>query len=147
VEKSKLKRLGHPQPQAGIEKNTYYLRCLRCGDLVHWTSSVCKKCLANPLQERRETPRIRFQKTFVHDGLFATILNIGVGGVQIKTKTSLSVGEVLKLAFSLEDGIARFGGIVVYAQSLSNGNLLAGVRFSDLSPRDAGPLNRFLRSG
>jgi hypothetical protein len=67
--------------------------------------------------------------------------------VQIKTKTSLSVGEVFKLAFSLEDGIARFGGIVVYAQSLSNGNLLAGVRFSDLSPRDAGLLNRFLRSG
>jgi hypothetical protein len=82
----------------------------------------------------------------MHNAFLATIQNISRGGVQIKTKAPLPVGEVLKLAFSLERDIARFDGTIVYAQSLSNGDLLAGLEFDGYSYRDARLLNRFLDS-
>ncbi len=141
-----LKDLNHNQPRVGNGNHSYYIVCLRCGGLVHWTASVCENCLANPLKERRGTLRFNWRKTFIHDDLLATVCNISGGGVQIKTKTSLSIGRVLKMAFSLEEGMIRFYGTVVYSQSLSNGNWLAGVKFDSLLERDARLLDRFLAS-
>ncbi len=82
----------------------------------------------------------------MHNGFLATVQNISGGGVQIKTGTALSAGEKLKIAFSLEAGMLSFGGIIMYAQSLSDGNWLAGVKFTDLSDKDSKLLKRFLDS-
>lgn len=133
-----------------MEGNTghheHHIHCLRCGRLVHWTSSVCENCLTDPIKDRRGAPRVNFRRTFMHNGFLATVQNISGGGVQIKTGTALSVGEELKIAFSLEAGMLSFGGIIVYAQSLSDGNWLAGVAFTDLSDKDSELLKRFLDS-
>lgn len=146
IDKSRSKGLRQSQPGVVTGKDNYYVRCPRCGGLVHWSSPICEKCLADPLKDPRETPRVSFRKTFMHDGLIATVYNMSGGGVQIKTKRPLFVGELLKIAFSLEDGMLRFGGIVVYVRFLSAGNLLAGVKFAELSARDSELLNRFLYS-
>jgi hypothetical protein len=92
------------------------------------------------------TPRINFRKTFLYDGLVATVQNISEGGVQIKTQTRLPVGEEFRIAFSLGDGIARFGVTVVYIRSLSKGNVLAGLKLVNLPTRQAERLQDFLDS-
>jgi diguanylate cyclase (GGDEF)-like protein len=97
-------------------------------------------------KDRRSGPRIKISKTFMHDGLQATVQNISKGGVQIKTKMSLPVGRILKIAFSLGDGIARFVGSVVYTKPLSDGYSLSGVRFTEVSKKDLLLLDRFLDS-
>ena len=51
-----------------------------------------------------------------------------------------------RMAFSLGDGIGTFLGSVVYTRSLSEGNILAGVKFADVSRKDSLLLNRFLDS-
>ena len=85
-------------------------------------------------------------KTFMHDGLQATIQNISREGIQIRTKTALAVGDALTIALALERGIVRFGGTVVYLKSLADGHSLAGLRFLDLSAEDARVLDGFLKS-
>jgi len=130
----------------GYQKITSSIRCLHCGCPVHWTSVICETCRSNPFKERRMTPRINFRKTFLYDGLVATVHNISEGGVQIKTRTRLSVGKEFRIAFSLGDGIARFGVTVVYIRSLSKGNLLAGLKLVNLPTRQAERLQDFLDS-
>lgn len=168
-DKKKSKESGQPQLEVDLGKDNYYIRCLNCGNLVHWASSVCENCLADPrkkmvsekdqniakgflkkphhpIKEQRKTPRIMIRKTFLHDGLHATIQNISQGGIQIKTKTSLSVGEALNIALVLENKIVRFSGIIVYVRSLSDGNSLAGLRFLEISDEDTRLLNFFVNS-
>ena len=146
-----------------------HIYCVNCSNLVHWASNVCENCLCDPrrkkspergqtvasnflsegnhpYKERRATPRIKTRKTFLHDGFLAKIQNISQGGIQMKTRTSLPVDKIVKMAFSLGDGIGRFAGSVVYAHSLSDADLLAGVKFAELSDRDSLLLRRFLDS-
>lgn len=134
------------QPRTDAGKSNSHIRCLSCGNLIHWTSSICENCLSDPAKDPRGTPRISFRKTFMHDGLIATVQNVSEGGVQIRTKKSLSTGEVIRIALSLGDGMVRFCGIVVYVQSLSNGDLLAGIKLAGLSDKDSGLLSRFLET-
>jgi hypothetical protein len=94
--------------------------------------------------ERRGNARINLRKTFVYDDLLAKVCNISRGGVQIKTGSSLSVGEFCTIAFSLENGMLVFEGIVVYVRTLSGSDLLAGLKFAKLSNKHSGVLNRFL---
>jgi len=122
------------------------LRCLNCGSPIHWASDICENCLADPLKDRRENARINLRKTFVYDDLLAKVCNISRGGVQIKTGSSLSVGEFRTIAFSLENGMLVFEGIVVYVQTLSGSDLLAGIRFTELTDRNSGLLNRLVCS-
>jgi len=166
-EKAKSKGLDDPQLQIGIEKDNHRIRCLSCGSLVHWTSSICKNCLADPLkrtdsqrgqeiartflrevhpslEDRRRSPRIRIRKTIMDDRLQATIHNISWGGVQIQTETPLSVGKMLSIPLRLEGDDTKFGGVVVYVQSLTEGGSLAGIQFSEISDQDSRILKRFL---
>lgn len=166
-EKAKTKGLGQPQLEIGIEKDDHCIRCLNCGSLVHWTSSMCENCLADPLkktdskksqeiaraflrevsqsvEDRRRSPRIRVRKTIKQDSLVATIHNISRGGLQIETRKSLSVGHILNIALPLEGDDAKLNGVVVYVQSLSDGGSLAGIQFSGISNEDSRLLKRFL---
>jgi len=168
-EKQKSKEFGLPQLQVDLGKDNYYIRCLSCGNLVHWAASICESCLADPrkkivsedgrpvttfipttpipsIKDRRTAPRIIVRKTFLHDGLQATIQNMSREGIQIKTKTPLSVGDRLTIALTLENSIVRFGGIVVYVRSLSDGSSLAGLRFVTISDEDTEVLEGFLDS-
>jgi hypothetical protein len=130
----------------GYKKTTSSIRCLHCGCPVHWTSVICEKCRSNPFKERRVAPRTNFRKTFLYDGFVATVHNMSAGGVQIKTQTPLPVGEEFRIAFSLGDGMAQFDGTVIYTQSLSKGNSLAGLRFVNLPTRETERLQCFLDS-
>jgi hypothetical protein len=122
------------------------LRCLNCGSPIHWASDVCQNCLADPLKDRRENSRIIFRKTFVYDDFVAKFCNISRGGAQIKTKTPLSVGEFRRMAFHSDNSMLLLEGTVVYVHPLSGGDWLAGVKFTELTDRDAGLLNRLLCS-
>lgn len=168
-EKLKSKGLGHLQLEIGMEKDTHYIRCLSCGSLVHWTSSLCENCLADPLkrtdsrkareiaraflrevgqsvEDRRRAPRIRIRKTITYDSLQAIIRNISRGGAQIRTRDSLSLGKMLKIALPLEDGKVTLGGVVQYVQPSPDGDLLAGVQFLEISDEESWLLNGFIES-
>ncbi len=165
-EKRKSKELAQFQWEADLARDKYYIRCLTCDSLVHWTSHLCENCLADPRKtvsekgekvarevlmkpvyrtnERRKSSRIKMGKTFFYDGLRGTIQNISRGGLQIMTKTPLSVGKPIRMAFNLENAFGRFVGSVVYAQPLSDGNLLVGVEFTRLSDKGLQLLKGFL---
>jgi diguanylate cyclase (GGDEF)-like protein len=168
-EKKESKVLGESQLEVDLGKDNYYIHCLNCRHLVHWAASICENCLADPRRkppserrrnvgdtplsvslhpsnDRRKSPRVKMTKTFMHDGLQATIQNISREGIQIRTKTALAVGDALTIALALERGIVRFGGTVVYLKSLADGQSLAGLRFLDLSAEDARVLDGFLKS-
>jgi diguanylate cyclase (GGDEF)-like protein len=102
--------------------------------------------LSYPAIERRKSPRIKIEKTFVCDGFQATILNISQGGIQIKTKASVPVGKILKMAFSLGSSIVSLVGSVIYRLPLSDGHSLMGLKFTEVSKKDSTLLNRFLDS-
>jgi len=146
-------------PEVGRAKDNDHIHCLNCGSLVHRASVMCGNCLADPRVktvhrsgmrgrsiDRRRSPRIVLRKTVLHDGLITTACNISAQGMQIKTKSVLSANEIFRIAFSLEDGMIRLSGHVVYANNLSDGSLLAGVRFSEVLGKDSDLLGRFLES-
>lgn len=165
--KEKSKSKGPRDADLETEKESHTIRCLNCGNPVHWASTTCDQCLGDPLrktdskksdeiastflrkgsptfEDRRESPRIRIRKNIVHDSLNATIHNISWGGVQIKTEASLSVGSMLNIDVPLEGDETKLGGVVVYVQSLPEGGALAGIRFSEISREDSRLLNLFL---
>jgi diguanylate cyclase (GGDEF)-like protein len=144
VNKSISKELIQHELEGEVGKGNGSIRCLSCGSFVHWASSTCEGCLSDPMRDPRETPRISFRKTFIHDDLLARIQNISQGGIQLKTRTSLSIGDLVRIALYVEDGIVRLCGTVVYARSLSAGDLLAGIKFYRLCPKDSELWKRFL---
>ncbi|NIO04880.1 MAG: diguanylate cyclase [Proteobacteria bacterium] len=166
-EKSKSKGSGRSQPGRGMRKESHTIRCLNCGNPVHWSSTTCDKCLADPLQktdsrkaqkiastylreasssyeDRRGSPRIRIRETITHDNIQAVLHNISWGGIQIKTEASLSIGRRLNVALPLEGEDAKLGGVVVYVQPIPDGGSLAGIKFSKTSKEDSRLLNLFL---
>jgi two-component system cell cycle response regulator len=166
-EKSKSKGLEYPLLKVARRDDHHYIRCLNCGHRVHWTSSVCQNCLADPLrktdsqrsqeiartlfrevhpslEDRRRSPRIRIRKTIMDERLQATIHNISLGGAQIETERLLTVGKVLHMALPLEGEDVRLSGVVVYVQSPASGGSLAGIQFSEVSDKDSELLKRFL---
>ena len=166
-EKLRSKGFVHPELQIGIEKDDHMIRCLNCGHLVQWTSSICENCMADPLrktdstkgqeiartflrevgrsvEDRRKAPRIRIRRTIIHDSLQAITHNISMGGLQIKTDASLSVGKTIKIPLPLKKSKLTLDGIVVYVQSLADAGSLVGVQFSEMSLQDSRLLNDFL---
>jgi len=127
------KELGQPQLEVRREKNQN-------------TAPNPPNELSYPAIERRKSPRIKIEKTFVCDGFQATILNISQGGIQIKTKASAPVGRILKMAFSLGSSIVSLVGSVIYRLPLSDGHSLMGLKFTEVSRKDSTILNRFLDS-
>ena len=166
-EKSKSKGVAYPLLGVARRDDHHTIRCLNCGYRVHWTSTVCENCLADPLKrtdseksreiartlfkemhpsldDRRRSPRIRVRQTMVSERLQATINNVSLGGAQIRTAESLAVGKTLRIALPLEGGDLRLKGVVVYVQSAGETGSLAGIRFSDISDEESQSLKRFL---
>ena len=166
-EKSKSKGVEYPLLQAMGHDDHHAIRCLNCGQRVHWTSSVCENCLADPLRktdshksrdivrtlfkemspsldDRRRSPRIRIRKTMVDERLQAIIHNVSLGGTQIETSASLGVGRTLGITLPLEGEDVRLSGLVVYVQSAGERGSLAGIQFSEISDEQSQSLKRFL---
>lgn len=166
-DKSRSREPEDAQLYKATEPEDHTIRCLNCGNPVHWASTTCENCLADPLRktdsgkgqeiarsllrelspahdDRRKSPRIRVRETIQHDSIEATIHNISWGGVQIKTETSLSVGSMLNIALPVQGGTEKLRGLVVYAQSLPDGGSLAGIQFSEISNEVSRALNLFL---
>ncbi len=102
-----------------------------------WGSSGFEK-------ERRKSPRVRLHKAFMYNGFQATIINIGRGGLQIKTRTPLSVGQVVTVAFPLSGRIINTEGKVVHTRLSSDGSLVAGLPFDRISEDHASVVASFL---
>jgi len=153
------------QQEVDIGRDNYYIRCLNCDHLVHWAADVCENCLANPRKKeapvisekqiaellghgsdanRRRSPRVKLQKTFMYDGFQATIVDIAQGGVQIKTRTPLSVGQVVRFAFTLPDRLIRFEGKVVHTRLATGGNVIAGIAFEKISEDHAAAVMQYI---
>jgi hypothetical protein len=155
--------------ETDLGKDNSEIRCINCGSLVHWEQNVCECCLSDPRKirgpgrpqqtapsyrkdedyrcfERRVDPRVRIHKTFLHDGFLATIQNISQGGVQIKTKESIRVGRTIKTAFTMNGGIVKPLGLVMYVHLLPGPDRLVGLRFVKLSHNDLVLLRCFLDS-
>jgi hypothetical protein len=48
-----------PKRPAGFHKGediNYYVPCLNCGTFVHWSTTVCEKCLADPMIKKDSEP-------------------------------------------------------------------------------------------
>lgn len=145
-DRSNLKAGEQSHPEAYVPKARHTIRYLNCGSPVGLMTSTCETCLSDPFKDRRGNRRTSFRKTFMYDGLIATIHNISRGGIQIKTNAVLRIGQELKIGFSLDGGMVKVRGTIVYVQSLSHGKMLAGIEFSELSEKDSELLNRFLNS-
>ncbi len=87
---------------------------------------------------------MKFQKTFIYDGFQGTIIDIGQGGLQIKTQSTLSVGQVVAIAFTLPDRLIRFVGRVVYTRLAADGSLHAGINFDQISEGHASAVARYI---
>jgi two-component system cell cycle response regulator len=165
-EKSRAKGLENPQLKMGVEKDNHHVRCLSCGTLVHWTASICKNCLADPLKrtdpyrsqeivraffrevhpsldDRRRFPRIRVRGTVLDPRLPARVHNISWGGVQIETGTPVWIGKSLTLCLPVDDDEGEFKGVVVYVDA-SEGGSVAGIQFSEISDHESKLLKRLL---
>ena len=155
-----------PRLESHTGHDDCYIQCANCGHMVHWAAIVCDNCLVDPrrrkergiseeertkwvgqgaAEERRKGPRIKLRKTFMYDGFQATIIDIAQGGLQIKTRAPVSVGQVLTIAFTLPDRLIRFKGNVVHAGTTANGRLIAGVTFDEISEDDASAVAHFIR--
>ena len=165
--KAKSKGLEPSELEIGVEKDNHYIRCLNCGHFVHWTSSLCDNCLADPLkrdesqkseeiartflrevgesvEDRRKAPRIKIRKTITGDSLITAICNISRGGVQVKTKEAQPIGQKLGIPLPFDDCSLTVDGVVVYVQPAADGGSLAGVQFSKMTDEDSRILKRFL---
>jgi len=146
IQEAKTEGMAQPEADGYHPKFESTFRCQHCGSPTPWASEVCENWFADPSQDRRENSRISFRKTFVYDDLVAKFCNISRGGAQIKTRTSLSVGELLRMAVSWNNAMLVLKGTVVYVHPLSGGDSLAGVKFTELTVRDSGLLDRVLCS-
>jgi len=146
IQEAETEGIAQPEADGYHPKFGSTIRCLNCGSPIHWASEVCQNCLADPSKDRRENSRVIFRKTFVYDDLVAKFCNISRGGAQIKTRAPLSVGELLRMAFYWDNAMLVLKGTVVYVHPLSGGDSLAGVKFTELTDRDSGLLDRFLGS-
>ena len=153
------------QLEADIGRDNFYIRCVNCQNLVHWASLICENCLADPRKkeaaevstegiiqitgeglekERRKSPRVRLHKAFMYNGFQATIINIGRGGLQIKTRTPLSTGQAVTIAFPLSGRIINMEGKVAHTRLSSDGSLIAGLPFARISEDHASIIANFL---
>jgi len=168
-EKAKSKGLEAVEVRIDFEKDDHYIRCLNCGNPVHWTSSVCEKCMADPMarpdsrrsreiartflrevaasvEDRRKAPRVKIDRTITYESMEATICNISTGGVQIRVRASHSVGDPVRIVVPLKDGELALSGVVVYAHPTEGGEGLVGVRFSKLPDGESHLLKSLLQS-
>jgi diguanylate cyclase (GGDEF)-like protein len=165
--KSKSKGTEYPLLEMAEREDRHYIRCLNCGCRVHWTSTVCGNCLSDPLRrsdseksreiartlfkeihpsldDRRRSPRIRIRKPMMDERLQATITNVSLGGAQISTETSLTLGKTLRVALPLEGEDLQLSGVVVYVQSTGESGSVAGIQFSEISDDQSQRLKSFL---
>jgi hypothetical protein len=102
------------------------------------------------MKERRNHPRARaslsvlFSKDIYPKLTVATILNLGFGGVQIKSLYSLNKGDRLDLTLGLPTKAVKCQGRVMYALKSKEGSVKAGIRFDLLPVSDRLYLGQYL---
>jgi hypothetical protein len=100
------------------------------------------------LSERRIHPRYAVQKIvsyrYKHKKYLTLTLNVGLGGIQIKTHCGLPEGEHLDLEFVLGSTSIRLKGRTVYSESLPGGQRVSGVQFTGMSYQGHSMLRGYL---
>lgn len=97
---------------------------------------------------RRSHPRYPVQKiTSYHYGgrNFLTLtLDLGVGGMKIKTHQHLSENQLLNFKLVLGQNSVRLRGRIVYSQFLPDKQSVSGIEFIGISDRDRTALADYL---
>lgn len=76
--------------------------------------------------------------------LLTVTLNLGLGGMKIKTHYHLSPGELLDFTLVLGDASIGLKGRTVYSHALPNKQKASGIEFIDLSEQDWRMLRDYL---
>lgn len=73
-------------------------------------------------------------------------LDLGLGGMKIKTPHLLPAGERLDVKLALGDISIGLKGRTIYSHSLPDNQMVAGIHFLELSERDMTLLHDFLET-
>ena len=76
--------------------------------------------------------------------LLTVTLNLGLGGMKIKTHCHLSPGELLDFTLVLGDASIGLKGRTVYSHALPNRQTASGIEFVNLSEQDRNILHDYL---
>jgi len=111
-----------------------HIYCVNCSNLVHWASNVCENCLCDPRRKKSPERGQTVASNFLSEGNHPYKERRATP--RIKTRKTF-----------LHDGfLAKIQNISQGGNSLSDADLLAGVKFAELSDRDSLLLRRFLDS-
>jgi diguanylate cyclase (GGDEF)-like protein len=120
ADKSISKKCREPSPVHAVRKNTESIQSETCDNPLSSASSAYEGCLSDPAEQTHS------ERGHEMEGRFS------------------SLGEMVRVAFTLGNGMVRIGGVVVYTESLSDGNTLVGLEFVEVSDKDCRLLDRFL---
>lgn len=99
---------------------------------------------------RRKHHRHSIQKIAAYSYMgkhFLTLtLDLGLGGMKIKTQDPLPAGERLDVKLALGDISVGLKGRTIYSHSLPDNQIVAGIHFLELSEQDMTLLHDFLKT-
>jgi len=100
------------------------------------------------LSERRIHPRYAVQKIisyrYKRKRYLTLTLNVGLGGVKIKTHCRVPGGKHLDLDLVLGSTSIGLKGRTVYSDLLPGGQMVSGVQFTEMSGQDRSMLRGYL---
>lgn len=98
--------------------------------------------------ERRLHQRYQGHKivSYIHGQkhLLTLAVDLGMGGMKIKTDYTLPKNERLRFTMVLGNGSISSKGRIVYSRTLSGGQHVSGIQFLGLSRRDSALLRTYL---
>ncbi len=98
--------------------------------------------------ERRAYPRYKVQKivSYTHRGkkLLTVTVDLGMGGMKIKTHYKIPKNESMNFEIVLGDSSISSEGRVVYSKMVSDTGRVSGIQFLRLSRRDSALLHACL---
>jgi len=108
------------------------------------------KSLSNRDPERRSYPRYQLHKivsyTLRGKELLTVTMDLGMGGMKIKTHHALPKNERLKFKMVLGNNSIFLEGRVVYSESFSDEQSVSGIQFIELSTENSALLQKYLIS-
>ena len=84
--------------------------------------------------------------SYMEKDFLTLTLDLGLGGMKIKTQDPLPAGERLDVKLALGDISVGLKGRTIYSHSLLDNQMVAGIHFLELSEQDMTLLHDFLET-
>ena len=84
--------------------------------------------------------------SYMEKDFLTLTLDLGLGGMKIKTQDPLPAGERLDVKLALGDISVGLKGRTIYSHSLPDNQMVAGIHFLELSEQDMTLLHDFLET-